>query len=172
MSRRASLGLILLLNSGALGRTQHGNVAVPSGAWLESQLQWNSPPAELGYLHEHYAEAGILFFAPDHQFLLVYGTVLRQPNRDALSHGDGRVVYSGTWKADQTGLHAEYRIVERTVRREGEQIPGPMLSRDIQMIGGSLVFEKRRFDKDARLDHDLQAALEGSTARAGRDGQP
>jgi hypothetical protein len=168
---RAILGLILLLSPGALGRTQHTNVTVPSGAWLESRLLWNSPPAELGYLHEHYAEAGILFFAPDHQFLLVYGTVLRQPNRDALSQGDGRVVYSGTWKGDRSGLHVEYRIVERTVRREGEQIPGPILSRDIQVVASSLIFEGKRFSRDARLDHDLQAALEGSTARAELNGQ-
>ena len=172
MSVRAIFGFILLMTSGVLGGTQRANVSVPLGAWLESQLQWNSPPAELSYLHEHYAEAGILFFTLDHQFLLVYGTVLRQPNRDALSQGDGRVVYAGTWTGNASSLQVRYRMIERTVRREDEQIPGPLLSRDLQMAGNNLLFEGKRFTRDASLDHDLQAALGTSTSRDAVNARP
>jgi hypothetical protein len=159
------VGLFLLLSSSSLSRAQPAEIAIPSGTWIETNVRWSKPPAELDYLHEHYAEAGILFFGADHQFLLVYGTVIKQPDSESFSQGDGRVVFLGTWQVHGSFLRVRYQLIERTVAREGEQIPGPMLSAEILVKGADLMFDRKRFDRDARLDHDLKAILAGSTAR-------
>jgi hypothetical protein len=166
------VGLFLLLASSSLSRAQPAEIAIPSGTWVETDVGWLRPPAELDYLHEHYGEAGILFFGADHRFLLVYGTVIKQPGSESFSHGDGRVVFLGTWQVHGSSLRVHYQLVERTVARGGEQIPGPMLSADILMKGADLMFDRKRFDRDARLDHDLKAILEGSTARHSKSSRP
>lgn len=165
------IGLVLFQAWGLSGQMRPADVVIPPGSWLETGVRWQKPPAELSYLHEQFAEAGILFFAANHRFLLVYGTVLRQPNNETLSQGDGRVVYIGTWKTDGSRLRVEYQLVERTVRREGEQIPGPMLTASLQTSSGHLILEGKRFERDARLDPDLRAILEGSAARHAQEVQ-
>jgi len=73
-------------------------------------VTWKKPPAELD-LKERYAESAVLYFSPAHRFVLLYGTVIRGPASEAISGGDGRVVYFGTWKLTGNSLHVEYRFV-------------------------------------------------------------
>jgi hypothetical protein len=159
------VGLFLLLASSSLSRAQPAEIAIPTGTWVETHVRWLKPPAELDYLHEHYAEAGILFFGADNQFLLVYGTVIKHPDSESFSQGDGRVVFLGTWQMHGSSLQVRYQLVERTVAREGEQIPGPILSAEILVKRADLMFDRKRFDRDARLDHDLKAILADTTEK-------
>jgi hypothetical protein len=139
-------------------------VAHPLGSWCQSGLKWTKPPAEL-QLNGRSAEAGLLYFGPNGQFALIYGTVIQGRNWEAVSHGDGRVVYLGTWKLDGTVLRVEYRLASRTVQRENETLPGPMQQADIRAEGGFLLFDKMRFHRDRRLGDDLRAINEGERAR-------
>src|SRR5438270_2311378 len=106
------VGLFLLVASSSLNRAQQAEIAIPSGTWVETDVRWLRPPAKLDYLHEHYAEAGILYFVADHQFLLVYGTVIKQPDSETFSHGDGRVVFLGTWQVHGSSLRVHYQLIE------------------------------------------------------------
>jgi len=116
-------------------------------------VTWKKPPAELE-LKQRYAEARILYFRPDHRFVLLAGTVIQGPTSEAISGGDGRVVYFGTWKLTGNSLHVEYRLVSRTVAKEGETLPGPVRSEEVRVRGHTLLFQKDRFIRDEKLDGD------------------
>jgi hypothetical protein len=139
-------------------------VAQPSGSWCQSGLKWNKPPAEL-HLNQRYAEAAVLYFAPNHEFALVYANVIQGPNSEGLSHGDGRVVHLGMWRSEGAILHVEYRLVSRTVAKANETLPGPMQKGDVRVKDGVLLFDKMRFHRDQRLDDDLRAIMQGERAR-------
>jgi len=141
-------------------------VAPPTGAWRQTNVAWNKPPAELG-LKQRYAEARIFYFSRDHKFVLLAATVIQGPTSEAISEGDGRIVYLGTWKLTGNSLRVEYRLVSRTVAERGKMLPGPVQSEDIRVRGSTLLFQKGRFRRDEKLDRDLKAILEGESARQG-----
>jgi hypothetical protein len=123
-------------------------------------------------LKERYAEAAILYFSPDQRFVLLYGTVIQGPTSETISGGDGRVVYLGTWKLTDNLLHVEYRLISRTVAKEGEMLPGPVQSENVQVRGNTLLFQKDHFARDEKLDGDdefkiileRQSALQQATS--------
>jgi len=163
LTLRLYLCISLCLLGGAVREAQ---LAPPMGAWRQSKLTWKKPPAELE-LKECYAEAAILYFSPDQRFVLLYGTVIQGPTSEAISGGDGRVVYFGTWKPSGNSLHVEYRLVSRTVAKASETLPGPVQSEDVRAIGSALVFQKDRFIRDEKLDGDdeFKIILEHESAR-------
>jgi hypothetical protein len=134
------------------------------GAWLETPLKWTKPPAVF-QLNEHVAEAAVLYFGSDHHFVVVYGTVIRHPQSEGLSRGDGRVVHLGTWKQEGTKLYVEYRLASRTVQKEGETLPGPTQTDEIVIKDGTLLFQKMRFRPELLLNGDLQDVDKGERAR-------
>lgn len=136
------------------------------GAWRQTNVRWKKPPAELE-LKQRYAEAAVLYFRPDQRFALVYGTVIQGHRFEAISGGDGRVVYVGTWKLTGDSLHVEYRLVSRTVPKEGEALPGPVHREDVRVRGSTLLFQKNRFRRDEKLDGDdeFKIILERESAR-------
>lgn len=149
-----TLRLYLCISLSLLGRASvTAQAAPPVGAWRQSNLTWKKPPAELE-LKERYAEAAILYFSPDQKFVLLYGTVFQGSTSQTISGGDGRVVYFGTWKLTGNSLHVEYRLVSRTVAKEGETLPGPVQSEDVRVRGSTLLFQKNRFTRDEKLDGD------------------
>jgi hypothetical protein len=151
------------------GSSLRAQIAPPSGAWLQTNLTWKKPPAELE-LKERYAEATVIYFSPDQRFVLLYGTVIQNPKTEVVSHGDGRVVYLGTWKLTGNSLHVQYRLVSRTVAKEGETLPGPVQSEDVWVGGSTLLFRRDRFGRDEKLDDELKGILQGESAR--RVGHP
>jgi hypothetical protein len=157
------LCISLCLLGGASSRAQ---VVPPTGAWLQTNVKWKKPPAELES-KQQYAEAAVLYFSLDQRFILLYGTVRQVPTSEAISGGDGRVVYLGTWKLTGSVLHVEYRLVSRTVAKEGETLPGPVQSEDVRVRGSTLLFQKDRFRRDEKLDGDdeFKIILERESAR-------
>jgi hypothetical protein len=147
-------------------------VAPPTGAWRQTDVKWKKPPAELE-LKQRSAEAAVVYFSPDQRFVLLYGTIIQGPTSEGVSQGDGRVVYLGTWKLTGNLLHVEYRLVSRTVAKEGETLPGPVQNEDIRVRGSTILFQKDRFGRDEKLDNEFKAILQGESARQGTpDGKP
>jgi len=140
---------------------------LPLGAWRQTNVTWKKPPAELE-LKERYSEAAILYFSPDQRFVLLYGTIIQGPKSEEVSGGDGQVVYLGTWKLTDSILHIEYRLVSRTVAKEGETLPGPLQSADIRVEKNKLLFQKDHFERDQNLDKELRAILQGEWLRNSR----
>jgi hypothetical protein len=164
LTRRAicaafGIGLVSLFCSYGTAQT------VPfGGTWVQIGVKWKRPPAAL-HLNERYAECAVLYFAPNHDFALIYGTVIRAPHSEGLSHGDGRVVYLGTWNAIDSVLEVHYRLVSRTVRKADEILPGPMQTAHVRVKNRELAFEKMRFDRHPLLDDEMRSSLEGEQAR-------
>jgi hypothetical protein len=146
------------------GASLNAQVAPPSGAWRQANVTWAKPPAELE-LKQRSASAAVLYFNADHRFVLLYGLVIQGPASEGISVGDGRVVYLGTWNLNGQSLHVEYRLVSRTVAKEGETLPGPVLSEDIKWRGGTFRFKRDRFKRDEKLDDEFKAILQGESAR-------
>jgi hypothetical protein len=73
------------------GISQRPQVALPSGAWRQTNVAWKKPRAELE-LKQRYAEAAVVYFSPDQRIVLLYGTVIQGPTSEGMSQGDGRVV--------------------------------------------------------------------------------
>jgi hypothetical protein len=117
------------------------------------------------HLNERLAEVGLLYFSPNNQFALVYGTVIQRATSETLSQGDGRVIYLGTWKFDGSAVRVEYRLVSRTVPEEGEKLPGPVEEKTLRWRGGILLFDKTMFKRDKRLDDQLLSVLQDESAR-------
>lgn len=122
------------------------------------------PPAEL-QLEQRYAEAALLYFGSNHEFSIVYATVIQSPKSEGVSGCDGQVVYLGKWKSDGSKLNVEFRLASRTVRKEGEVIPGPLEQAEISTQDDLLLFQKMRFTRDKQLDNDLLAIYQGESAR-------
>lgn len=141
-------------------------VAPPKGAWRQTNVKWKKPPAELE-LKQRYAEARVLYFSPDHRFVLLGATVIQGPTSEGVSHGDGCVAYLGTWNLTGNSLHVEYRLVSRTVAEEGETLPGPVQSEDVRVRGSTLFFQKGRFRRDEKLDDELKAIIQDESAHQG-----
>jgi hypothetical protein len=157
------ISIFLLLICGASVKAQ---VAPPSAAWIQTKVIWKKPPPELE-LKERYAEAEVLYFSPDHKLVVLYATVIQGATSEVISGGDGQVVYLGTWGLNVNSLHVEYRMVSRTVAKEGETLPGPVLNEDIRLAGGTLLFMKHRFKRDEKLENELKAILQRESARQG-----
>lgn len=134
------------------------------GAWRQTPLKWTKPPAEL-QLKQRLAEAALVYFGPDHGFVMVYGTVIQGPQSEGLSRGDGQVVYLGSWSQHGDGFSVEYRLVSRTVRKEGEPLPGPVRKAKAIVRDRTLLFGGLRFHRDLRLDSDLRDVEKGESAR-------
>jgi hypothetical protein len=151
MTKRGTIFFLLCLLSAPL-QSQEPSVL---GAWRQSGVKWKKPPAEL-HLKQRYAESGILYFGANHEFAVMYGTVIHGPNAEGVSHGDGRVVYLGTWNAEGTALRVKYQLVSRTVLMANEAMPGPMQMGEIHIKKGALLFDKMLFHRDRRLDNELR----------------
>ena len=136
----------------------------PERAWRQSDVKWNKPPAEL-QLEERYAETALLYFGSNHEFSLVYATVIQGPKSEGVSRGDGQVVYLGKWKSEGAKVGVEYRLASRTVRKDGEETPGPLERAEISKQNGLLLFLKMRFTRDEQLDNDLLAIYRGESSR-------
>ncbi len=134
------------------------------GAWVETDVKWTRPPAEL-HLNQHFAQCTVLYFAPNHDFALIYGTVIKAAKSEGLSHGDGRVVYVGTWSAKDATLAIRYHLVSRTVQKANETLPGPMQTAEVKIRDGTLLFANKRFNRHALLDDDLRSTLQGEQSR-------
>ncbi len=152
--------LVICLTS-AVSQSQ---IAQLAGAWRQSGIKWTKPPADL-HLKERTADAGILYFGPDHQFVLLYAYVIQGPTWETISRGDGQVVYLGTWRQDGEVIHVELQLTSRTIQKVGETLPGPMQREDIRVVSRSIVFEKMHFRRDVRLDKELRVTNQGERAR-------
>jgi hypothetical protein len=148
--------------------TLHAQTRRFVGTWVETGVRWSKPPAKL-HLNERFADCAILYFAPNGDFALVYGTVIKAAHSEVLSHGDGRVVYLGTWTAKNATLGIRYRLVSRTVQQLKESLPGPIETGEVRIHNATLLFANKRFNRDARLDNELRSTLEGEQARLARE---
>lgn len=153
---------LLLLGGASLGAR-----GSPSwGAWRQTDVAWKKPPVELE-MKQRYADAAVLYFSSDHKFVLLYALVIQSATSEGISEGDGCVAYLGTWNLTVNTLHVQYRLVSRTVQKQGEMLPGQVQSEDVRLRGSTLFFQKHRFVRDGKLDDKLKATLQEESVHPG-----
>ena len=131
------------------------------GAWLQDGVRWTKAPADVNP-HLQTGQAEILYFGIDHKFAAIYCTIYRVPGQyDAISHGDARGVYLGKWEIQGDEIAVEYRLVDRTVKLKGEQLPGPLQRGTIKASRGLLRLEKNSFRRESGLDKDAAEVVAG-----------
>ena len=147
-----------------LGLSPQTDSLVAQGAWRQRDVKWNRPPAKL-HLKERYAEAALLYFGANDAFSIVYATVIQGPKSEGVSRGDGQVVCLGKWKSEGVKLRVEFRLVSRTVQKQGEVLPGPVEQAEVNVQDDFVLFQNMRFKRDKELDNDLLAIFQGESAR-------
>ena len=132
----------------------------PQGAWLRDGSKWESAPRDINPQLQS-AEAAILYFGKDHKFALIYCTVGRAPKQYmVISNGDPRNVYEGEWKTEDKSISVTYRLVEATILRSDQKLPGPIRHGIIELSNGTVViFKKETYRRVAALDRSAAEAV-------------
>jgi hypothetical protein len=120
------------------------------GAWLQEGVNWTRAPKDINPQLES-GGAEVLYIEKYLIFAAIYCTVLREHRANmAISHGDPQTVYLGLWDSDK--ISVRYRLVSRTVRLKGEELPGPFQHAIIKVSKGILIFDDKRFHRVPSLD--------------------
>jgi hypothetical protein len=120
-----AIALEMCLNAAAHGQT---NAISAEWVFISTPLNWQAPPPQTG-IRIHSAPAVIIVLYPNGQYAEVACILIRQNDKSmTISHGDGFVVRSGTWKAADDELEARSSIVFRTVNIKGPPLPEPPLT--------------------------------------------
>lgn len=151
MLRQALLAIVMTM----LCVPSFAETAEIYGAWRQtSSLEWIKSPPEIE-IPVRSASAAILYFGSGHVFVLVHGWVIQQEGREALSVGDPRTVYLGTWSQDGETLRLTYRLVDRMINYPPSPIPGPVKT-GTAVVGKTMIrFDHKRFARKPQLDADL-----------------
>lgn len=149
-----TLGLLcfslLLCTHPTAANKSESELSLPDGAWLRDGVHWTGAPRDINLQLES-GEAEVLYVEKYLVFAAIYCTVLRENGADmTISHGDPQTVYLGTWDSDEHSVR--YRLVSRTVRIIGEELPGPVQRATIRVSEGVLIFGHERFHRVPRLD--------------------
>ncbi len=151
MSSWALLVLTVLLAGPSGVGAAAGNL---EGAWLSEGTKWESPPTDTA--RGRFGYATVIYFGSDGTLLILECVVNRLHEHLGISHGDPQVVSLGTWRQKDDETVASFRLVERTVKLVGEQLPGTLeqvkVRRDrggILRVNGKVYRRERGLDEDA-----------------------
>lgn len=153
--------LILLIVNGCSKRDSGPS----AGAWILDGVSWLAAPKEINPRLQS-ARAEILYFGADHTFSLIYARVNRVPKEyKVVSNGDGQVIYLGTWATNGVNIDLNFRLVERTVRLPGENLPGPAMNETAQLKATSILFRGHSFSRDGALDSSVNEFVSAAKRR-------
>jgi len=131
------------------------------GCWLQDGVKWTNAPQDINP-HLQTGEAEILYFGKDQAFAVIHCVVNRVPKEyETISHGDGQVVYRGKWETAGDDISVEYRLVDRTVKIKGEELPGPIRHATIKAPHGVLHLDGKTFHRAIGLDKSAAEVLKG-----------
>jgi hypothetical protein len=133
--------------------------------WIPTSLKWRHPQgAPEG---ERTAPAIIFFFAKNGQVVRDDCWLIKGPDSIAISNGDPHNEYIGQTEPIADGVHVTYRLVRRTVEREGETLPGHTISEDMSTLpksglsDGKLFFQRVQFSNANEYEARYIALLKG-----------
>lgn len=69
----------------------------------------------------------------------------------------------GTWQDTPAGRLVQYKLTYRTIRVDGEAIPGPMQEEMLKLRGKSYKWHGHDLVRDRALDQEIQYWLEGES---------
>ncbi len=91
--------------------------------WINEEIEWHSERS--GDSCTYADKSSILSFNTNHDFVIVCFTLIKSIGADSIHFGgDGGSLYVGKWKSINGAIIVEYRLIDKTVKYIGEQIPG------------------------------------------------
>jgi hypothetical protein len=129
------------------------------GAWIPLHTKWEHAPPSVN-LRLETAPATVLYFDEQGGFAVVGCILNREVGRyTTVSAGDGQVVFYGEWDRRLPGL-VKYRLISRTVERQGETLPGPWQNENISSTPkGYLRFKGELYRRVKELDSSVREIL-------------
>jgi hypothetical protein len=158
MKKLLALLLVFALHQG-LSSTE---TSALEGTWLQTGNRWVNAPATIDP-HLQSSQTAVLYFGQDHTFALIYCTVYRSSRKHlTMSNGDPRGVYKGEWASDGNVVSVTYHLVEATIPPPRQKIPDAEQRATIKISqNSSLVFERKTFHREVRLDNSIHEAVYG-----------
>ena len=134
------------------------------GAWLEQDLKWEKAPKTIDP-NLRSAGARVIYFADDGRVLVWSGIIYDQHKKNpVMSHGDGESLYLGHWTSTKSQSTLETQLVYRTVRKEGEQLPGPIARQTLVINANEIRIDGHRYYRAADLDKRAAGELDEAAA--------
>ena len=153
--------LLVVFISAAQSFTGSFDETILPGAWLQEGAKWENAPPDINP-HLQSAQVEVLYFAKDRSFAIIDCTVGREPGKyEVISHGDPKGIYRGEWRPDGDGIEVVYRLEFRTIRIQGQRLPGPVYRGSIKLSGALLNFNHLTFRRDSSLDASASETLRG-----------
>jgi hypothetical protein len=157
-SLRISFVVLLSIISGArlFAKNDLAGFLAIHPVWIQEGLSWEQDP---GDKQQRWAAGSILYLAKDGKFARLSGTLIKRGPRLALSEGEGEIVHSGTWKAKDGTIQAEYRLVGAykmlpQAGKEPPSIPGPVQHAEVRSVAQSpmrIEFDGTKFETSSAL---------------------
>jgi hypothetical protein len=157
--------IICLFVLGAGKQAAPSNPVPPAGAWLQTDLKWQSAPKTINP-RLRTSTAAILYFGEDHTFALMYCVVNQVPGKyTVISHGDGLALYRGQWTADRKGIAIWYQFVPMSARQwpEASIVGQGIQHASIHRSRGQLSFANMKFAREPQLDDSAREAMPGTS---------
>jgi hypothetical protein len=144
----SALLLLLCLSKSTIG-VDEANL---QGAWLLDSVKWTDAPPDINPNLQS-GPASVLYFGQDLTFALIDCIVNRvSGDYEVISHGEPQNVYRGKWEIKGNDIAVEYRLVSRTVKVNGERLPGPVRHATIRIFRKVLHLNGNTFQRSVLLD--------------------
>jgi hypothetical protein len=114
--------------------------------WIPTDVKWERIPGAPREEHRKTASTIVLYFGKNGEFVRDECWLIRDGKSISISNGDPHNQYAGRIAEPMAdGMRIEYRLVRRTVEREGEVLPGPKISESASVKAKSGLAIERRF---------------------------
>jgi hypothetical protein len=114
--------------------------------WIPVDLKWIRIPGAPRAVQKRTASAIVVYFGKNGEFVRDECWLIRDGKSISISNGDPHNQYVGRVVEHMLdGIRIEYRLVRRTVEREGEVLPGPKISESASVMAKSGLAIERRF---------------------------
>jgi hypothetical protein len=149
-----SLSIVALLIFG-LAVTASAQSIKDGRLWIPVDLKWIRISGAPRAVQKRTASAVVVYFGKNGEFVRDDCWLIRDGKSISISNGDPHNQYVGRIVEHMLdGMRIEYRLVRRTVEREGEVLPGPKISGSASVMAKSGLAIQRRFFHRIKLANE------------------
>jgi len=106
--------------------------------WIPVDVKWSRIQGAPRNVHKRAASTTVLYFGEDGEFVRDDCWLIRDGKSISISNGDPHNQYVGRMtELMADGAKYAYRLVRRTVERDGEVLPGPMITESASTMAKS-----------------------------------
>lgn len=127
------------------------------GLWIPVDVKWSRIQCAPRNVHTRTASTTVLYFGKDGEFVRDDCWLIRDGKSISISNGDPHDEYVGRITEPMLdGAKYSYRLVVRTVARQGEVLPGPEISEFASSMAKSGLALGGRFFRRVKLANESE----------------